>query len=161
MPIGAVGGVPAADYVPPVGIVLTLGVDTSPAELYPGTTWARIKDRFLWGASDAHPLGETGGSATHTLTVDEMPAHTHGGSTSSSGSHSHTAFGLTTTTYISDKWYAISGVYDNDPKFGNKTFTLASAGAHTHTVTVGSTGGGQAWSLMNPYEAVNFWQRVG
>ena len=51
MAIGAVGGVPAADYVPPVGIILTMGVSTSPAELYPGTTWARIKDRFLWGAS--------------------------------------------------------------------------------------------------------------
>lgn len=46
MAIGAVGGVPAADYVPPVGIILTMGVSTSPAELYPGTTWARIKDRF-------------------------------------------------------------------------------------------------------------------
>ena len=60
MAIGAVGGVPAADYVPPVGIILTLGVGTSPAERYPGTTWARIKDRFLWGASETHPLGETG-----------------------------------------------------------------------------------------------------
>ena len=39
--------------------------------------------------------------------------------------------------------------------------TTSSAGAHTHTATIGSTGGGQSFSIMNPYYAVNIWQRVG
>lgn len=156
MAIGAVGGVPAADYVPPVGIILTMGVSTSPAELYPGTTWARIKDRFLWGASETHPLGETGGSATHTLTVNEMPAHTHSASLYEAGMHTHTISILDGSSMNFG-----SSSYQNAYLSGSKKVTTSSAGAHTHTVTVGATGGGKAFSLMNPYVAVNVWQRVG
>lgn len=156
MPIGAVGGVPAADYVPPVGVVLTLGVETSPAERYPGTTWARIKDRFLWGASDAHPLGETGGSATHTLTVDEMPAHTHTATLAEAGAHTHTVTAADTGTgsYVYE--------YSNDDlwSFGNRSVTFLSAGAHTHTVTLSATGGGYPISILNPHTVKNVWRRV-
>ena len=155
MAIGAVGGVPAADYVPPVGIILTMGVSTSPAELYPGTTWARIKDRFLWGASDAHPLGSTGGSTTHTLTVDEMPPHTHSASLYEAGAHTHTISildGSSMNFSYSD--------YQNAYLSRSKKVTTSSAGAHTHTVTVGPTGGGKAFNIMNPYAAKNVWRRV-
>ena len=34
-------------------------------------------DAFLLGASETRPVGTTGGTETHTLTVDEMPAHDH------------------------------------------------------------------------------------
>lgn len=155
MAIGAVGGVPAADYVPPVGIILTLGVGTSPAELYPGTTWARIKDRFLWGASDAHPLGSTGGSTTHTLTVDEMPTHTHSASLYEAGAHTHTISildGSSMNFSYSD--------YQNACLGGSKKVTTSSAGAHTHTVTLSATGSGKAFNIMNPYAAKNVWRRV-
>ncbi len=155
MAIGAVGGVPAADYVPPVGIILTMGVSTSPAELYPGTTWARIKDRFLWGASDAHPLGSTGGSTTHTLTVDEMPPHTHSASLYEAGAHTHTISildGSSMNFSYSD--------YQNAYLSGSKKVTTSSAGAHTHTVTLSATGSGKAFNIMNPYAAKNVWRRV-
>lgn len=155
MAIGAVGGVPAADYVPPVGIILTMGVSTSPAELYPGTTWARIKDRFLWGASDAHPLGSTGGSTTHTLTVDEMPPHTHSASLYEAGAHTHTISildGSSMNFSYSD--------YQNAYLSGSKEVTTSSAGAHTHTVTLSATGSGKAFNIMNPYAAKNVWRRV-
>lgn len=49
---------------------------TSPASFI-GGTWERIEDRYIMGASDTYPAGSTGGEATHTLTVDEMPQHTH------------------------------------------------------------------------------------
>lgn len=49
---------------------------TSPAELY-GGTWERIEGRFIMGASDTYPAGSTGGEATHTLTVGELPEHAH------------------------------------------------------------------------------------
>ena len=155
MAIGAVGGVPAADYVPPVGIILTMGVSTSPAELYPGTTWARIKDRFLWGASDAHPLGSTGGSTTHTLTVDEMPPHTHSASLYEAGAHTHTISildGSSMNFSYSD--------YQNAYLSGSKKVTTSSAGAHTHTVTLSATGSCKAFNIMNPYAAKNVWRRV-
>lgn len=155
MAIGAVGGVPAADYVPPVGIILTMGVSTSPAELYPGTTWARIKDRFLWGASETHPLGETGGSATHTLTVNEMPAHTHSASLYEAGVHTHTISILDGSSMNFG-----SSSYQNAYLSGSKKVTTSSAGAHTRTVTLSATGSGKAFNIMNPYAAKNVWRRV-
>ena len=44
--------------------------------IYNGT-WEQIKDAFLLAAGDDYIAGSTGGEATHTLTVDEMPKHSH------------------------------------------------------------------------------------
>lgn len=154
MAIGSVS-TPSKTWVPPVGIILTLGVGTSPAELYPGTTWARIKDRFLWGASDAHPLGSTGGSATHTLTVDEMPTHTHSASLYEAGVHTHTI-----SILDGSSMNFASSSYQNAYLSGSKEVTTSSAGAHTHTVTLSATGSGKAFNIMNPYAAKNVWRRV-
>ena len=44
--------------------------------IYNGT-WEQIKDVFLLAAGDTYIAGTTGGEATHTLTVDEMPKHSH------------------------------------------------------------------------------------
>lgn len=37
-----------------------------------------LRGRFLLGASDDHPMGETGGEEEVTLTVEQMPEHLHG-----------------------------------------------------------------------------------
>lgn len=60
----------------PVGSIYMSVVETSPASLF-GGTWERIEDRFLLAAGSTWAAGETGGEAVHTLTVDEMPAHSH------------------------------------------------------------------------------------
>ena len=88
MAVGTVS-VPSKTWVPPVGMILTTGSPTSPAALYDGTSWARITDRFLIGAGGNYSLGSTGGSTSHTLTVAEMPAHSHSGSISAVGNHQH------------------------------------------------------------------------
>ena len=64
----------------PVGIVVTLGVSTNPATLFGMGTWEQIKGKVIVGIDDSgtfDTLDATGGEETHTLTVDEMPAHTH------------------------------------------------------------------------------------
>lgn len=65
----------------PVGFVVTLGVSTNPATLYGFGTWSAIAGRVIVGLdgtqTEFDTLNETGGAKTHTLTVDEMPAHTH------------------------------------------------------------------------------------
>ena len=54
-----------------------------------GTAWGQgdgattfnlpdYSDRMILGASATRPVGTAGGAETHTLTIDEMPAHTHG-----------------------------------------------------------------------------------
>lgn len=59
-----------------------------------GGTWVRIKDRFVIAAGDTYTNGNTGGSATKTLTTNNMPSHSHTftGTAVTSGagtSHSH------------------------------------------------------------------------
>lgn len=36
-----------------------------------------LRGRFILGASDDYAIGDEGGSATHALTVDELPEHHH------------------------------------------------------------------------------------
>lgn len=60
----------------PVGAIYMSADSTSPATLF-GGTWAQIKDTFLLSAGDTYGNGSTGGEATHTLTVEEMPSHNH------------------------------------------------------------------------------------
>lgn len=36
-----------------------------------------LRARFVFGASGSYNVGDSGGSETHTLTIDEMPAHSH------------------------------------------------------------------------------------
>lgn len=60
----------------PVGSIYMSVNSTSPASLF-GGTWQQIKDRFLMCAGSTYKAGGTGGEASHTLTVKEMPSHSH------------------------------------------------------------------------------------
>lgn len=158
---------------------------TSPASFI-GGTWERVEGEFIMGASSAYPVGTTGGSATHTQTVAEMPSHNHSGSTGSAGSHSHSAWtggagghSHTVSAAVTQKHEVNklgvssadgSGTYGYTFSSGTATTSwvgdhthgvgMNEAGAHTHTVSIGSTGSGQAMSILNPYYAVYIWVRV-
>lgn len=158
---------------------------TSPASFI-GGTWERIEGKFIMGASSAYPVGTTGGSATHTQTVAEMPSHNHSGSTGSAGSHSHSAWtggagghSHTVSAAVTQKHevsklvvggadgsgtygYSFSSGIATTSWVGDHTHDVGmnEAGAHTHTVSIGSTGSGQAMSVLNPYHALYIWVRV-
>jgi len=36
-----------------------------------------LRDRFVVGAGTSYNINDTGGEATHVLTIDEMPSHSH------------------------------------------------------------------------------------
>jgi len=104
---------PLAAY--PIGAYYISSVDTSPAVLF-GGTWEQVQDKFILAAGSQYTAGTlvnpaTGGSATKSLTVQNIPSHTHTFTTSEAGNHTHTVSGST-----------------------------QSAGAHTHSVS-GTTGG--------------------
>jgi microcystin-dependent protein len=65
------------DYIYPVGSVYISYSHVDPATLF-GGTWVRIQNAFLWAVDSSGSIGLTGGAKTHTLTVDETPAHSHG-----------------------------------------------------------------------------------
>ena len=81
--IGASASATAATLlaVYPVGSIYTSVVATSPATYF-GGTWAvfgagRVLTGFDNSQTEFDTVEETGGSNTHTLTIAEMPAHTH------------------------------------------------------------------------------------
>jgi hypothetical protein len=89
IPSGA-GKIPAANLTDntssvisaayPVGSIYLSTVSTNPATLLGIGTWVAFgAGRMLLGNGGGYTAGATGGAATHTLTTNEMPAHTHSG----------------------------------------------------------------------------------
>ena len=120
-----------------------------------GTSWTQIKDRFLIGAGGSYALGSTGGSATHTMSAAEMPAHSHSGSITAVGNHNHTIHDAGGTSI-----YNILEYLGNEKIYTTVTVSFGTAGAHTHSVSIGSNGSGKAFDIMNPYVAKYMWRRV-
>ena len=64
------------DMIYPVGSIYMSVNNVSPSTLF-GGTWVQIQDKFLLASGSNHTNGNTGGSDTHTLNANELPAHTH------------------------------------------------------------------------------------
>lgn len=119
----------------PVGCIYQSASSTSPASFL-GGTWAQIKDTFILAAGDTYEAGSTGGEAKHTLTLSEMPAHTH-------------------RLWIEGKTYEAQGMT-----------LVTSISANQHTVDVSqnlwmdSKGGSESHNNMPPYLTAYIWERI-
>lgn len=168
-------------YIYPVGAIYLSVNAVNPATLF-GGTWEEITGKFLLGRSTGHAAGTSGGNETVTLTVAQLPSHTHTGpshthstpnhthsaSCASAGAHSHTVARTKKAATGTAKWAAQSD--------GSNTHGTSSAGAHSHTVTIasggggttgaagtgatGATGSGNAVNIMPPFLAVYMWKRT-
>ena len=91
------------DGMMPVGYILLLYSHADPNTMYPGTTWVRIQNAFLWACDAGGDIGVTGGEKEVTLTVDQIPAHNHGsvysGNVSGTKTHSWLASGGSNMAY--------------------------------------------------------------
>lgn len=113
-----------------------------------GTAWGRgdgsttfglpPADRVLLGASSARPVGSTGGSETHTLTVPQMPVHNHGGTTGSA------SLELPITNVVNNRAYSTFAQPSYRSADGNQPNT-----PHTHSIA--RDGGGEAHPNMQPW----------
>ena len=113
-----------------------------------------LVDRFIVGAGSTYSVGATGGSASVTLTTEQMPSHTHTGTVSleKGGEHSHSATGGASGPYSS----AI--MYDDCTRGSERVTIEFSGGAHSHTgsVTINSAGSGIAHENRPPYYALAY-----
>lgn len=95
-----------------------------------------LRDRFILGATTESEIGNTGGSNEVTLTENQMPSHSHSGNTNTAGSHTHSIY-----------YRGVSGSYTglaaNRSIEAGGSVTTSSAGNHSHTLSIDSTGGGQ------------------
>lgn len=127
------------EAVYPVGSIYISVNSTSPQTLF-GGTWKAIKGKFLLGQSSAHKAGSTGGEETHTLTMGEMPEHTHPMYSGNAGGES--------------EWTPDEGDYLVDSVTQTKATWWARLG-------MTYAGGGHAHNNMPPYLAVYMWKRTG
>lgn len=129
----------------PIGSIYMSVSDVSPSILF-GGEWEQIEDRFLLAkGGNFNTLNGTGGSATVTLTKDQMPVHTH-----IQNAHSHTIGSLAR--------YAISG--NGSAAVGNGYGNIQNYKTGNTTATNQNAGGGQAHENMPPYLIVNMWKRT-
>ena len=101
--------------------------------IYNGT-WEQIKDVFLLAAGDNYIAGSTGGEATHTLTVNEMPKHSH--------------------NLPVDKQYGEATTTERD------RINLTSGIAYNNGYASNETGASQPHNNMPPYLTVYMWRRT-
>lgn len=117
-------------------------------------TWEQIKDKVLVGAGDKHTAGKVGGSETHTLTVEEMPSHSHGQRARVYGYTGWPEY----TTPLQGVWY------DRNSQAG--TAKIVDAGVTENSsyvsglVDTNLNGGGEAFDIMPPYLTVYVWKRI-
>lgn len=117
------------DIIYPIGTYYISNNSTAPAELF-GGTWTQLTGRFLYATTST----DTGGSNTHTLTVDQIPSHSH--------------------DFTSPAWYY------NEITSGNAIVGAKDTATPKFTRTTYSTGGGAAHNNMPAYKGVYCWYRI-
>ncbi len=164
----------------PVGSIYMSVNNVNPSTVF-GGTWQQIKDKFLLACGDTYNNGATGGAATHTLAVNQLPSHNHS-YTRATGAASHA---LTVDEIPSHIHSVTNGLnldiahkptdyttiaVSNPPYFvanptSDPTSYTGGGGGHTHDITsdtqnTGGAGSGAAIDHMPPYLAVNVWVRT-
>lgn len=120
----------------PVGSIYLSMTSTNPGVLFGVGEWERIEDTFLLASGNIYSAGSTGGEAEHTLTVTEMPSHTH--------------------TYKRHEFDRT----DTDPDTGEDVYGANNKTLGARMGTTESSGGSQPHNNMPPYLAVYVWKRV-
>ena len=133
----------ALDSIYPVGAIYTAITSGSPATVFGGTWVSFGQGRVMVGHDDAAepdtdfvaPSGDgssvlLGGAKTHTLSIAEIPSHTH----------------------------TINGI--ENPSGSGANGSSDGASSFTNSLTTNATGGGGAHNNLQPYVVVYMWKRT-
>ncbi|MCC8381101.1 phage tail protein [Xenorhabdus sp. PB30.3] len=155
------------DTIYPVGVVIWFAQNKNPNNLFPETKWAYIgenKTIRLAAPSDSDVLS-TGGSDSMTLTVAQMPPHSHSFSantssfdygarsatTSTAGGHNHQLWSDRTWETLgspvglshNNSYLGVTGATHGDapPGYllntGSNRQLISDSGNHNHTISIG------------------------
>ena len=169
-----------------VGDVYVTTNTANPADLWSGTSWTKLEGRFLKATNSGEAPKTLGGSNSKTLTVENIPSHSHTVSISENGHHSHVqeahahtqpahTHGVPQELFpmaMSHASNRVGGGSRADRGYFNTTYaggentgearpTIYGNGNHSHSASIGSTGGSRAFDVTPAYYAVNMWIRIG
>lgn len=156
------------DIVYPIGSIWETTTTDDPNILWAGTTWVKMDaGRVLVAAGSytesgttyTYNLGDKGGEAKHQLITEELAAHEHSASCSTSGNHNHQ---LGHGGDVNDK-QALSH-YSNTNHYlavsGTNLGSTSYNGNHSHTISISNTGSNIAHENRSPYQVINRWLRT-
>ena len=136
------------DSIYPVGSIYMSVNSTDPGTLF-GGTWQQIEDTFLLSAGQTYTAGNTGGEAAHTLSVSEMPKHSHLESAMSNYGYPNLWVGNDANhpenLYNGAGGYVSGGTWTQATGWANETNERGSGSAHNN---------------MPPYLVVYMWKRT-
>ena len=166
----------------PVGKIVLSTENINPAEYLGFGTWkawgsGKVPVGVDTGNSNFNTVEKEGGEQSHSLTINEIPEHSHSFSatTGSNGSHQHSFSATTSRTgnhqhtgnklesgVNSSSSSAVNDLVRPDGMSGTRCDVGNTTGNHTHTVSgnTGNTGGGQSFSIMPPYITCYMWKRI-
>lgn len=168
-----------------VGDIYITTNSTNPALVWQGTTWQKIEARFLKASTGNEVAGALGGKDFISLTIANLPAHNHTGTTSTAGNHAHTqtAHSHTQVSHAHPLPYStgagwgqgdglsrrapggVTGNFMTTKAGGENTGAaqpaIQAAGNHNHTFTTSTVGNGAAIDIRPTYIVVHIWKRIG
>lgn len=130
----------------PVGFSMITQSSSNPATYLGFGTWVQdAKGQAIVGVDTAqtefNEVNKTGGSKTHTLTVNEMPSHNH---TQNPHNHSYTGGYNSSRLGANGSYWSLQGDYSTG----------------STTATNNPTGGGAAHNNLQPYKTKYIWTRT-
>ncbi|MDR1114097.1 MAG: hypothetical protein LBL50_03295 [Candidatus Margulisbacteria bacterium] len=140
-----------------------------------GNLTPNLVGKFLRGA--AYPAGDTGGADSVTLKTENLPAHTHSGTTDSDGSHGHKlkfrhaggsyASTMTRTGQLNNQAASYLSGCDSQGQYlwDSADYTSVSSvstdnSTHKHGFTTDNTGSGTAFDIKPAYYTVIYIMKV-
>jgi len=156
------------EMVYPVGSIYMSANSTNPSTFLGGewTSWGEGKVPVGVNTSDSDfaTAGKEGGNKSVTLTIDQMPSHTHiqNPHTHTQESHNHlysdrsVADSFKTNQSESYNWTT----YNSETTHYNQQTTYSQPKINATTATNQNAGGGQAFSLLQPYITCYMFKRI-
>lgn len=123
----------------PVGSYWLTEGSQNPADVIGGGVWEKVRGRFLYGETDTMPVGTLAGESNVTLTIENMPRHTH-------------------RVYKDDYYSANSNGVTNTTNAWKQA--LVNASNTTCNIATEYVGGGQSHNNMPPFRSVFIWRRT-
>lgn len=131
-------------------------------------TTPNLMDRFIVGsdltggtgaAVGSYTVNTTGGNNSITLSIAQLPAHNHTGTTNNDGAHQHTSQPkfLADNDDNDDTGYYVGQSGGSDPQGQSGTHDITNSGSsHTHNFTTNNTGSGSSINIVPYYYALAY-----